>query len=109
MSGSGDSTIGYVGAGGGSGSADCRSLRLDKALEAPDQDVVDTLARGDVLAVVLQEGPPPVVALHAPAGLAGSVVPTMRLLECLRQGVAFEAEVQSVSGGAVRVEVRAVR
>jgi hypothetical protein len=109
MSGSGDSSVGYVGAVGGSGSADCKSLRLDKALEAPVPAVVETLSVGDVLDVALQPGPPPVVALHAPAGLAGSVVPTTRLLECLRQGVAFEAEVMSANAGAVRVEVRAVQ
>lgn len=34
MSGSGESTVGYVGA-GGAGSGDCRSLRVDKALEEP--------------------------------------------------------------------------
>lgn len=109
MSGSGDSSVGYVGGVGGSGSADCTSLRLDKALEAPVPSVVATLTVGDVLAVALQPGPPPVVALSAPAGLAGSVVPTNRLLDCLRQGVPFEAEVTFANAGAVRVEVRAVQ
>lgn len=108
MSGSGDSSVGYVGTGSGAGGDDCRSLRLDRALEAPVPGVADALSVGDVLNVVLHEGPPPVVALNAPTGLAGSVVPTLRLLDCLRRGVAFEAEVHSASGGAVRVEVRAV-
>ena len=107
MSGSGNSSIGFGGENGG-GEDPCQSLRLDRLLDAPVHGVAETLRVGDVLALELQEGPPPVVALNAPSGsLAGSVVPTVRLLECLRQGVPFEARVTATNGGgAVRVEVR---
>jgi len=37
----------------------------------------------------------------------GGILPTGQLIECLRQGFRFEAEVQSLNGGAVQIEVRA--
>lgn len=106
---SGETTVGF-GSGSGGGEQDCSQLRLDRPLDAPVAAVVATLSVGSVLSLSLQPGPPPVVALYDAAGaLAGSVVATSRLLECLRQGVAFEAEVtQMPGGGSVRVEVRAV-
>lgn len=108
MSGSGDSSVGYVSGGTGGRDEPCQALRLDRALEAPVPVVVAALTPGDVLAVDLIEGPPTVVVLTDSAGqTAGSVIPTAQLIECLRQGVQFEAEVVSASGGAVRVEVRA--
>lgn len=109
MSGQSGSSADY-GIGNAGDDDPCASVRLERALEAPVPGVADSLAVGDLLSVVLDEGPPPVVALHTPSGvLAGSVVPTMRLLECLRQAVPFSAEVTSVGGGgAVRVEVRAI-
>ena len=95
--------------GGFAGEDPCSALRLDRALEAPVPGIADALLVGEILSVELREGPPPVVALLSAGGeLAGSVVPTVRFLECLRQAVLFEAEVRSASGGAVQVEVRAV-
>lgn len=109
MSGQSSSSAGY-GIGSAGSDDPCATLRLDRALEAPVPGVADELGVGALLSVVLEEGPPPVVALHTSSGaLAGSIVPTVRLLECLRQAVPFTAEVTGVGGGgSVRVEVRAV-
>ena len=105
---SGDTGAAY---GPGGGEQDCAALRLDRPLEAPVPAVVAAMTVGSILSVALQPGPPPVVALHDASGaLAGSVVATVRLLECLRQGVRFEAEVTRLGGGgSVRLEIRAVR
>lgn len=109
MSGSAGSSVEYGVGGGGSGDDGCRMLRLDRPLEAPVAGVADTAEVGDVMSVELRDGAPAVVALLHLGALAGSVVPTVRLLECLRQGVLFEAEVVATDGGgSVRVEVRAV-
>jgi hypothetical protein len=98
---------GGVGAGGG-GDDPCSSLHLVRLLQAPVPDVVETLEIGDVLVLQLREGPPEVVALLSEAGdLAGSLVPTVRLMECLRQGVSFEAEVTVIDGGYVELDVTA--
>jgi hypothetical protein len=72
--------------------------------------VADELAPGDLLEVVLRdEQPPLVVAVSQNGRDAGGILPTGRLIECLRQGFRFEAEVTSRTGGAVQVEVRAAR
>ncbi len=69
---------------------------------------VDALSVGDVLDVVLREEQPPLVVAVDETGLeVGGILPTGQLIECLRQGFRFEAEVQSLNGGAVQIEVRA--
>ena len=83
-----------------------RSICLTRTLEAPVPGVADLLAAGDVLTVELDPGPPEVAAiLQSDGSLAGSIVPTVRLLECLRQGVTFEAEVKSADGGSRYLEL----
>ncbi|MCF6506869.1 hypothetical protein E9549_05540 [Blastococcus sp. MG754426] len=96
------------GSGAGDGGGDCLDLRLSRWLEGPVPGVADHLPVGDVLTVQLQDGSPVIVALITAGGqIAGSVVPTGRLLTCLRQGVPFLAHVRSAVGGAIQVEIRA--
>jgi hypothetical protein len=72
--------------------------------------VADDLSIGDLLQVVLRdEQPPLVVAVEQTGREAGGILPTGRLIECLRQGFRFEAEVTRRIGGAVQLEVRASR
>jgi hypothetical protein len=98
-----DITIGSAGSG-----EDCWSLRLSRWVEGPVPGVADQLAVGDVLNVDLREGTPVIVALVNGDGAdVGSIVPTARLLGCLRDGVPFAAEIESASGGSIKVEVRA--
>jgi hypothetical protein len=80
---------------------------LLRHLEGADPDVVDGLQIGQILAVVLQPGPPPVVAIVTAGGaVAGAIVPTGELLDCLNQGFSFEAVILSRAGGAIQLEVR---
>lgn len=97
------------GAGGGGGGVDaCASLRLIRNIEAPVPGVADQLAPGDTLEILLREGPPDlVVAVDNQGRDAGGISPTIQLINCLRQGVAYRAGVLTVHGGAVQVEVRA--
>jgi hypothetical protein len=104
MSGSSGPSIG----GDGGNQDPCSALRLERNLEAPVPGVADVLKVGDILSVQLRDGDPPAVALVTDTGaLAGSVVPTVRLLDCLRQGVPYKAEVQEAAAGIVHVEVKA--
>lgn len=108
MSGSSGPDLAVGGGSGGDAEADCRQLRLIRWLQGLVPGVADELAVGDLLDVTLQEGPPAVVALSTPAGhVAGSVVPIQRLMDCLRQGVPFVAEVRSAAPGAIQLEIRA--
>ena len=94
---------------GGSAASPCESLRLERILEAPVPGVADLLTDGDVLQVVLRDEQPPLVVAVDQAGQdAGGIVPTGQLIDCLRQGFRFEAEVTNRNGGAIRVQVRAV-
>lgn len=97
-------------ASGALASSPCESLRLERNLEAPVFGVADELVVGDLLEVVLRdEQPPLVVAVDETGRDAGGILPTGRLIDCLRQGFRFEAEVTRRTGGAVQVEVRAPR
>jgi hypothetical protein len=97
------------GAGGGGGGVDaCAGLRLIRNIEAPVPGVADQLTPGDTLEILLREGPPDlVVAVDSQGRDAGGITPTLQLINCLRQGVAYQAGVLTVHGGAVQVEVRA--
>jgi hypothetical protein len=96
---------------GGGGDLDpCVSLRLTRNLGAPVPGVADQLAPGDTLVVLLRQGPPDlVVAVDHLGREAGGISPTARLLDCLRQGVPFQADVLTVHGGAIQVLVQAAR
>ena len=69
---------------------------------------VDALSVGDILDVILREEEPPLVlAVDETGQEVGGILPTGQLIECLRQGFRFEAEVKDLNGGAVQIEVRA--
>jgi hypothetical protein len=92
---------------GGGGGDDCARLRLTRQIEAPVPCVADALSTGDVLGVELRTGAVDIVVLVDGSGDdAGSIIATGRLLDCLRQGAQFQADVLSVRGGAIQVEVR---
>jgi hypothetical protein len=99
----------YAGAGpGGSKDDPCSSLILSRPLEGPVPGVADALAVGAILTLQLRQGPPKIVAAVTADGLdAGSILPTQRLLDCLEQGVAFEAHVDLADGGLVQTTIRA--
>lgn len=100
----------YEGGGGGAANDPCLSLRLRRNLEGPVPGVADGLQVGEVVPIVLIAGDPPIVVVNDVVGTtAGSIVPTFRLLECLQQGIAFEADVLSTDGGFIQLEVRAAR
>lgn len=93
---------------GGGGLDPCTSLRLIRNIEAPVPGVADQLAPGDTLEVRLLQGTPDlVVAVDNLGRDAGGISPTLRLTDCLRQGVPFQATVLTVHGGAIQVQVQA--
>lgn len=99
--------------GGGSGGGPqpddpCARLVFPAFVSSPDPAVVGGLAVGDVLDVMLTESAGvPLVELHATDGRTAGTLTTnlARLLPCLDIR-AFAAEVTSVTGGAVEVQVR---
>lgn len=97
--------------GGGSGGPPpedpCARLSFPAFVSSPDPAVVGELAIGDVLDVVLTDSAGvPLVELQMGDGrVAGTLTTNLaRLLPCL-DGHAYVAEVTSVTGGAVQIQV----
>lgn len=98
------------GSGGKAGSDPCAIFQT-APLNSPRPTVVPTLNVGDVLDVVLNGGGVrPVLEVHAPAGVAGSLTHTghLQIIDCIRAGNAYVAVVVSRSGAAVDLQVRPV-
>ncbi|WP_137768001.1 hypothetical protein C1N75_12615 [Curtobacterium sp. SGAir0571] len=85
--------------GGGGREDDCGSVSTLKALEQPDPHLDDQLRNGTILTLQLVEGDfPTIVAVLAEGQVAGAVMPDQRLINCLRAGFRYFAEVSRTSG-----------
>lgn len=91
------------------GGPDCPGLRFSTTLASPDPDGVDSLKVGDILDVTLIErvGVTIIGVVQGEDTVIGSVVSgrAAQLRECLQRGFAYEAEVASVVGGVVTVQI----
>lgn len=77
-------------------------------LNSPRPSVVATLNIGDVLNIVLNEATGrPILEVHANVGIAGALTHNGHLLlvECIRQGRQYIAEVTGRAGGAVDLQI----
>lgn len=123
MGGSGDSReysprtpgIGGSTAAGGGSAADtgdtdnCTRLTFPAVLSSPEPTVVDTLVVGQLLNVVLNDrGGVRIAELQTADGrLAGTLTTSLpELFRCIDRGNSYVAEILSIDGGAVRVQVR---
>lgn len=100
---------GSGGGGGGGDPTDPCDIHDVTNLNSPNQAVVRTLKVGDLLHVHLNPGPPRVLEVQDISGnVAGSITSAAlpRLVQCIRQGRRYVAEVLTVRGGIVSVEVR---
>ena len=104
---------GPIGFGGGTGGpsddgTECEKLRFNTMLASPDPAVVALLAVNDVLDLEIRNQAVAALARSAGGSPAGYIIDRLpQLLRCLQAGTAFEADVKSISGGAVTVEVHA--
>lgn len=109
MSGSGGS--GYSG-----GSQDyrdsCEDLVVDTLLASPKDDVVDELQEGQILDVaIIRNDQSIIVAILLNGQVAGGVASPQvnQLRTCLEKGQEFEAKIQSINGGQIKVRISAKR
>lgn len=91
---------------GGPDSDDCSALRLKDSVASPDPAFLFVV--GVLLDVVVNPGPPVTVPLLHRGARVGSLHPFPALVRCLNQGVTFQAEVVSVSGGDIQVRVEPI-
>jgi hypothetical protein len=93
------------------GGPNCADLEFTTTLASPDPERVASLAPGDVLDVRLleQDGVAIIAVVDGDGSPVGSVVSdrAAQLRECLQRGFTYDADVESVDGGAVRIRVSA--
>ncbi len=105
---SGGGSDGGVGPPQGSGGRiPCHLLVVQTLLSSPKAQVVDRLKEGDELDVEVRDG---ILVATDDGRIAGSLVSpqSLRIMECIGQGIDYVAEVLDVSGGAVEVKVHSV-
>ncbi|MES1200036.1 MAG: hypothetical protein ABUS57_01130 [Pseudomonadota bacterium] len=95
-------------AGGKSGPDKC-AISERTVLNSPDQAVVATLKVGAILEVRLETAPRKrLVAVAASNKIAGSITSArlVDFIECIEGGSEYVADVLSIQGGRVEIEVR---
>lgn len=101
---------GGSGSAGGSGSGvDCYQLTFETTVASPNPSVLATLSVGDLCDLMLLSGPTRIAVLTRPGGsVLGAIANRWEdLVGCIGQGVAFEAEMLTVTSP-VRVRVQPV-
>lgn len=102
----GGGASGGFGGGSSAGGADSCVLHFNTVLASPDPAEVAALSIGDVLNILIQDAPPAVTACAPDGRIVGGITQeALRLRTCIQQGYAYEAEILSISGGAVQVQV----
>jgi hypothetical protein len=107
-SGGGQGGGGSGGSGGGSGGTNkCEHLDEFTDLLSPKPEVVKHLKRGSKLTLAMLRGKPPILVQTPDGETAGSVVPLVLeiLVQCMKEGREFTAEVVSLAGGACKLHI----
>lgn len=105
MSGSGDS--GYSG-GYQDFQISCEKLVIDTQLSSPKEEVINKIRVGQVLDVgIKKEADKSLVVVLVGSAVAGGVASPQihQLRECIEKGTFYEARVQSIKDGQVRVRI----
>lgn len=98
--------------GGGVGGKDKCALVELTVLNSPVAAVVSGLSVGDILNVELETSPRNRIVVRdvKTGGVAGAITSPrlVDFIECIQGGYAYEAEVKSITGGRVEIEIRPV-
>jgi hypothetical protein len=109
MSGSSGPSYGGGGSGSSDSASDCDIVER-VPLNSPKPSGLAQLKPGATLDVVLTPGPPQslVAKIRNTGQVAGSLTPKslVRLLQCIKAGNIYVADVIAVKGGFVEVEIR---
>jgi len=97
-----------TGGGGGGENDKCAIVELT-ALNSPVAAVVSAISAMDILHIELETTPRKRVVAKTAAGLVAGAITSPKLIDiiaCLESGYSYEAEVKSVVGGRVDIEIR---
>lgn len=85
----------------------CANLIINTNLATPQAHVIGNLNIGDILSInaVTEQGP--IQALDINGNLAGNIISReqIRLLNCIINGVIFEAEITDIDNGQCQVRI----
>jgi hypothetical protein len=108
--------VGKGGGGGGGGGrrptgdgGDPCACFVDRVvLASPKPTVIAKLSKNDILKVELKDGKPPVLAVTEGGEVAGTIIPTdlSTLVDCIKTGHQYEANVITIDGGSCTVEIQ---
>jgi len=100
---------GSSGGGGGAGSGvDCYQLTFETTVASPVASILATLSVRDICDLTLLSGPTRIAVVTSSGAVLGAIANRWEdLVGCIGQGVAFEAEMLTVTSP-VRVRVRPV-
>ena len=90
---------------------DCEDLFLRSGLSSPNRSVVSEISVGDTLEVaIMKTGDVEFVAVMKDEAIAGAIIGNLqgRLMQCLRSGHQYEAEVVDMPGAIPTVCIRHV-
>jgi hypothetical protein len=96
--------------GGGMSDFDCNNVYISTTVVSPDQVVLQTVKAGDILQVSLQSATGPVVVIANIGNVLGSIfhMDLAALIQCITDGNAYKALIQSITGGKVQVLITRV-
>jgi hypothetical protein len=106
---SGGATKPSGGGGGAGGGTDKCAIYETAVLASPVPAVIATLSVGDILAVDLETSPRDRVVVRTNGGQVAGAITSIRLvdiIECIGEGFSYQAEVKSINGGKIEVEIR---
>jgi hypothetical protein len=84
----------------------CDDILINTTLDSPDQDVLKKLNRGDVLKLIKSnEGQ--LIAVTGDNSVAGSITHYLykKIIDCIEDGVDFNATINKLNGGDCRVRI----
>jgi hypothetical protein len=96
------------GGGGGGGQPDPCEIVETTTLNSANRTALATLRVGDMLDVVFKAGPPQQLLAQSRGNTVGSITsPSMpQIIQCIRAGNSYAAEIKSIRGAICQVEVR---
>lgn len=107
MGGSGSGSPSFPGSGGGGRPFDCETFKTRASLRSPRKEVIETLKKGDILRLDLDNDALPILAKTEDNRTAGSIVVAQQqeLADCIRTGHVYTAAVLSVEGGSCILDI----
>ena len=87
----------------------CSKQVINTQLSSPNEEIIKTLKKGDVLAIELISSRHTLVALFEDE-IAGVIVnkEMIKLIDCIKKGQSFEAVIRNIIGGMCAITIKSI-